>query len=169
MTLAVRVPGWAEGAAFTLNGAPVALDGVERGYARFRRLWREGDCLRMELALTPRLLQAHPAVEADAGRVALVRGPLVYCIEAADNPAPVHQLLLPADCCREVEHRPDLLGGVTVLKGVAYQPRATGDWLYAPVGDASRTDLRPVYLTAIPFYANANRGLVEMATWIRRA
>lgn len=167
MTLSVRVPGWAKGETFSLNGAAVAPDSVERGYARFRRAWRQGDTLRLDLPLAPRLVQAHPAVEADAARVAIVRGPLVYCVEAADNRGPVHQLVVPLDADLAAEHRPDLLGGVTVVMGSAILLQAEGDWLYAPIGEAGRIELVPVGLTAIPFYANANRGPVEMVTWLR--
>ncbi len=167
MTLAIRVPGWAKGETFSLNDRPHALDRVARGYGRVRRVWRKGDKLRLNIPLVPRLVRAHPAVEADAGRVAIVRGPLVYCVEGADNPTPVHELAIPAVADLDVEQRADLLGGVWVVKGTAYQPRTKGDWLYTPVDDVGRVELVPVQLTAIPFYANANRGLVEMATWLR--
>lgn len=169
LTLGVRVPGWAEGVAFSLRGAAVEPDSVERGYALFRRVWREGEVLRVELPLAARLIRANPAVEADVGRVAIVRGPLVYCVEATDNPGPVHLLSVPAEGGLEAEHRHDLLGGVTVVKGTAYLDRGKGDWLYAPADDTSLIAREEVALTAIPYHANSNRGPVEMTTWLRAA
>jgi DUF1680 family protein len=90
-------------------------------------------------------------VEADRGRVALMCGPLVYCLESPDNAGSLRNLSLPDDAAITTEDRADLLGGVTVLK-------MTG-----------RRGDQPAQLLAIPYYANANRGPVEMQTWIPRS
>jgi DUF1680 family protein len=94
-------------------------------------------------------------VEADRGRVALKRGPIVYCVESIDNGGQVGNLFLPDDAAITAEERPDLLGGVVTLKAEGRR--------IATDGSAS-----PVELIAIPYYATANRGPVEMKTWIPR-
>jgi uncharacterized protein len=114
--LRLRIPDWARGAAAKVNGeaAPLA---AERGYARLHRLWKKGDVVTLDLPMLAERLWAHPIVRADFGRVALRRGPLIYCIEEADNPgAPVHTLALPRSAPLEAQWRADLLGGATVLK-----------------------------------------------------
>ncbi len=80
--VSLRIPDWAAGATLTLNGAPVDLTASTRdGYARIEREWRPGDRLDLALPLVPRALWANPLVRQDAGRVAVLRGPLVYCAE----------------------------------------------------------------------------------------
>src|SRR5262249_40531746 len=80
--LRVRVPGWCRRASLALNGAPVDLQSVmDRGYAHLRRRWQKGDTVALTLDMPPERIYAHPEVAADAGRVALKRGPIVYCVE----------------------------------------------------------------------------------------
>jgi len=103
---------------------------------------------------------AHEAVEADRGRVALQRGPLVYALEGADHPdGRVRNLVLADESVLQTEHREHLLGGVVVITGpgraLAYDSR-------------DRVTRKEVTLTAIPYYAWANREPGEMAVWIPR-
>jgi DUF1680 family protein len=97
---------------------------------------------------------ADAKVKANVGRVALMRGPIVYCLEGADNDGKVLNLALPRDARFTPEHRPNLLGGVTALKGEAI----------ARGVDTSIDDL--VEITAIPYYAWNHRGPGEMMVWI---
>ena len=95
-SLKLRIPGWARSAIATVNGAPVAA-ATTRGYLSIDRRWQPGDTVALDLAMPPERIYAHPAVAADAGRV-LRRGPLVYCVEEADNAgAPVQRLRLHRD------------------------------------------------------------------------
>jgi len=105
---------------------------------------------------------AHPAVESDAGRVAVERGPLVYCAEAVDNDRPRHQYALPADA----EYREDLLGGVTTVETDASVPSLDGwaDELYRPVDE---TDAVDPLAALVPYYAWDNRDPGEMSVWLR--
>src|SRR5205085_6808441 len=116
--LRLRVPGWCRDARVAVNGAPVALDGlIERGYARLEREWHDADRVSLELDMPVERVYAHPDVRQDAGSVALMRGPLVYCFEQADQAQPVHRLRLPAAAPLEAHYEPKLLGGVVVITG----------------------------------------------------
>ena len=96
--VSLRIPGWARGASLAVNGAGLELGAVERdGYARIEREWRSGDRVDLDLPLVPRALWANPLVRQDAGRVALVRGPLVYCLEGVDCGAGLNAIALDAD------------------------------------------------------------------------
>ena len=164
--LYLRVPGWSEGAVLTVNGA--AWDGVVQAesYARLERTWHDGDTVRLLLPMPVRRIEAHPTVTNDLGHVALMRGPMVYCLEETDHPANVHAIALSPDASLSAAFEPDLLGGVTVLRGEGHAPDA-GSWddqLYRPVG---QTTQRPVRITAVPYYAWNNRDKGEMTVWVR--
>lgn len=164
-TLALRVPGWARDAGATLNGAPIDMSAVERGYLRITRFWEAGDVVALSLPMPVDRLHAHPDVRHDAGKVAMRRGPLVYCLEQQDNDVPVKRLRLPVGETPQSEWRADLLGGVTVLKSAAMVEDAAnwGTALY-------RTDAAPELpctLTAVPYYIWCNRGPNPMQVWLR--
>ena len=113
--LKLRAPGWAKGATATVNGQPVAL-GVERGYATIHRTWMKGDVVALHLPMPAERLHAHPRVRMDVGRVALRRGPLIYCVEEADNAGcAVQSLTLPRAAALKAERRADLFDGVVTL------------------------------------------------------
>jgi hypothetical protein len=164
----VRVPGWSRsrpvpsdlyrylgdaGSApkLALNGEAVPIV-LNHGYAVVTRTWRPGDVLTLDLPMTPRRVIADERVEADRGRVALERGPLVYCAEGADNGGSVLDLALPDDAAVHPKVRPDLLGGLTVLEAIARTP-----------------DGKTKPLVAIPYYAWSHRGAGEMAVWLQRS
>lgn len=165
--LRVRIPGWCTGARVTLNGAEQSPLNPERGYAVFRRTWRSGDTLELALPMPVERIHAHPRVQANAGRVALQRGPMVYCLEGVDQEEArrVHQLVIPADTAIRAEHRADLLGGVTVLRGsaIALRKEPWPDALYLPA--ERRPGVVPTEFTAIPYFANANRDACELIVW----
>lgn len=163
----LRIPGWARnqpvpgglyryadgvqpGWAVKVNGQPVRAR-PEKGYVRLARTWREGDIIELDLPMEVRRAEADPRVKADRGNVALERGPLVYCLEEADNGARVRDLAIPPDAGFSTGFERDLLGGVTVVRGRA------------------RLDGREVSFTAIPYYAWANRGAGAMAVWLKGA
>ena len=161
--ICLRVPAWSADAAVRINGKRAPFR-VRKGYARIARTWRPGDRIDLQLDMPILRLRSHPAVVANAGRVALQRGPLVYCVEEVDNKADVRTLALPADAKLRAAHRPKLLGGVTVLTGSALAPKAArGDALYS----AARAPSRKAPMTAVPYYAWANRAAGSMAVWLR--
>ena len=117
--------------------------------------------------MEPRLVMAHPLVEECRTQVAVMRGPMLYCLESHDLPTgvPTHEILLPRDVTLTARHDPDLLGGVTVLEGEARR-LPQGEWtgtLYRPV---TNTSPGPIPIRLIPYYAWANRGVGEMTVWL---
>jgi DUF1680 family protein len=172
--LHVRIPGWArnepvpsdlyrfadapsEPVVLRVNGETVPLD-LEKGFARVERRWAKGDSVELNLPMPVRRVVAHPSVEADQGRVALQRGPLVYAAEWPDNPdGHVRNLLLPDDSRLASEFRADLLNGVQVVKGKA---------VALAKSEQGQVRRREQELVAIPYYAWANRGPGEMAVWL---
>lgn len=165
-TLKLRIPAWTENPSVSVNGAPVDVAAnTQKGYLSIGRTWAPGDTIAMDLPMPVRRLYAHPRVRMDVGRVALSRGPLVYCIEQPDNPdALVSELKLPRSSTIIAEEQPDLLGGITILKADAIA-LSEGDWrdsLYRTTPPAEA----PATLTAIPYYIWSNRGPSRMQVWI---
>jgi DUF1680 family protein len=147
-----------------VNGAAVT-PAVVQGYAEMRRVWKPGTTVDIEFPMPVERVKAHPLVEANAGRVALMRGPLVYCVESFDNETPVQVLSLPLDTELTAEFREDVLGGVAVIRGRALvEASPPGGLLYFPF--SRRASVKQTPFTAIPYYANANRGPVDMLVWL---
>ncbi|HDQ43963.1 MAG TPA: glycoside hydrolase family 127 protein [bacterium] len=165
--LYVRVPAWVadrplpgdlyrfaddypETVELTVNGNPVGFK-TDRGYAVIDRRWKPGDVVELDLPMPVRRVLAHEKVKDNLKRVALIRGPLTYCAEWADNDGRVRDLLIPDQAVFEPVHRQDLWQGVTVIQG----------------GVTDSSGNRRV-LTAIPYYAWSHRGPGEMAVWLPR-
>jgi uncharacterized protein len=167
-TLFLRLPAWCTGATLTVNGESTTQQLTPGAYLPLRRRWQAGDTVTLTLPMPARRLAAHPHVLADQGRVALARGPLVYCLEGADHPGvDVWDVSLPPLAELQADPAPDLLDGVVVLRGegVVEQPAAGSDGLYHPT--PSGVERRPVPLTFIPYYAWANRAAGPMLVWLR--
>ncbi|WP_273369229.1 glycoside hydrolase family 127 protein, partial [Alicyclobacillus herbarius] len=166
-TLALRLPGWCANPAVRVNGEVVDLATTVRdGYAHLSRTWEPGDVVELELPMQPLRIFPHPELREDAGRVALQYGPIVYCLEEADNGANLRDITLPRESEITAQYQPDLLGGVVTLETVGYRSDASATdvlYTYAPTGRI-QTQLR-----AIPYYAWANREPGEMTVWIREA
>jgi DUF1680 family protein len=176
--LFLRVPGWCEtGAALAVNGKPCADPLRPGSYAELQRDWRTGDVVEFDLPMPVRKVAAHPYVTENAGRVALMRGPLLYCLEQVDHrPAggrdiDLRDLVLPADAALSPRFEPDLLGGVTVLRGFATLMRPGRGWektLYQAAGEAEEEPGGWVVgFRAVPYYAWANREAGAMRVWVR--
>jgi len=162
----LRVPGWCKGASIKVNGQAVTAE-VVNGYATIHRTWAKGDQIALDLPMPAERHFAHPAVVMDAGRVALKRGPLVYCIEEADNPGgAVQRLKLPRESELVVRQRPDLFDGVVTLTAPATAiDEAEWHTLYRTTPPSEG----PATLTALPYYLWANRGQGSMLVWIPEA
>jgi DUF1680 family protein len=176
LALHVRVPGWAQGRpvpsdlyryaeteaatfSLTVNGAPVKSE-IVQGFAVLRRTWKAGDAVELSLPMPVRRVLSHEKVAADAGRVALERGPVVYCAEAVDNGGRAFNLVLPDDAPLQATYRKELLGGVTVVTGRALALQAGED------GRSVAT--REQDFLAVPYHVWAHRGDGEMAVWLPR-
>jgi len=165
-TLFLRIPAWASGARLTVNGAAQAARAGE--YAALRRTWQPGDRVVLDLPMSVRLTCANPLVAENTGKVAVERGPLVYCVEQLDHAdVSIFELLLDPAAGFKEEFRPDLLGGVVLLKhrGRAWRTPLTQEPLYAPWPPPRRAT-RPVEVTLIPYYTFHNRGITAMRVWL---
>lgn len=160
--LKLRIPGWCHGATLTVNGEALAVNPVN-GYVTIERVWRKGDVVALDLPMQPTRLYANPGVVMDAGRVALKRGPLVYCVEEADNPGGrVQRFRLPRESEISVVARPDLYGAVSLKASAVEIEEKSFTELYRTTPPAERQSA----LTAIPYYLWANRGNGSMVVWI---
>jgi uncharacterized protein len=173
VTMHLRIPGWAKGrplptdlyryadaaaepVALTVNGEGSSLQ-EQRGYATIARSWRAGDVVELKLPMPARRVLAHAKVTADAGLVAVERGPLVYCAEGADHDGRALDLVLPDDARLTPVSQPNVLGGITVLRGPG-QRITTG-------ADGVRRS-EPAELTLVPYYAWNHRGAGPMTVWL---
>ena len=164
--ISLRIPAWAFGAALTVNGQNESPPSAN-AYATLERHWRVGDLIELDLPMNVRLLEANPRVEACRNHVAVMRGPLVYCLESPDLPenVPVCDIRIPRDIQLKQHFDPELLGGITVLEGEAnaMESRTWGQSLYRELNSCNSVVL-PIRL--IPYYAWSNRGISEMTVWI---
>jgi uncharacterized protein len=172
-TLYMRIPGWASAAKVTVNGS--AVTGVTAGqYLPVKRRWVAGDRVRLQLDMTPQVVRANPRVQDNRGRVAIQRGPLVYCIEQLDQPGVASLTDLALTVGREqgkefrIEVRKNLLGGIVVLQhpGVYFDKPLSQEPLYQLSEKAAVNVGRAVSLTLIPYYAWANREPSAMQVWV---
>ncbi|WCJ60344.1 glycoside hydrolase family 127 protein [Fontisphaera persica] len=175
--LHVRIPGWArqqpvpsdlyrylEGGAdagaprLTVNRRSQPLQ-MDKGFAVIDRTWRSGDVVELTLPMPPRRVLSHPAVKANERRVAIERGPIVYCAEAVDNGGRALNLVLDDQAPLRTEWRPGLLHGVTVVKARGQAVTRTSD---------GRVVTQPTEINLVPYYAWNHRGVGEMAVWLPR-
>jgi DUF1680 family protein len=173
--LHVRIPRWCQGpsspddlyrpenrpldgaARLKVNGKMVENLQIVRGYATLHRRWKSGDVLQLSLDMPVQRVNANVHVEAAKGRVALMRGPIVYCFEGADNGGAVQNLVIPTGTKFTTKYQRNLLGGVTILTGTATGVFKT---------PANQVVSVPFQVTATPYYANANRGTCQMQVWM---
>ncbi|MGI4820369.1 MAG: glycoside hydrolase family 127 protein [Janthinobacterium lividum] len=171
--LLVRIPGWARNeampsslytfeqpsaqqATIKVNGKPVTYK-LQNGYAVLSRKWRKHDVVEVTLPMEVRRVHANPLVKDDLGKVALQRGPVMYCAEWQDNNGKTSNIIVPADATFKSNYQPGLLNGVATL--TATVPVVQVDASATSVSTTPRT------LVAIPYYAWANRGKGEMTVW----
>ena len=169
-TLCLRIPGWALGrpvpsdlysfsdskvapVTLKLNGQTVPATPGADGYVHLQREWQSGDAVELDMPMPIQRVEANKNIKADEGKVALMRGPLVYCLEEVDQPEnDLTHLVLTKTAELRAERRAELLGGVTIITGQAL--------------DEGR---RPAAFTAVPYYAWANRDKGAMSVWLEQA
>jgi len=162
--VALRIPEWCRGASLKVNGKLVR-GRVVKGYVRIVRRWEEGDQIELSMPMPVERMEANPRVRQDAGRVALQRGPVVYCLEEVDNGRHLSDLILPRSAKLTTQFKPSLLGGVVVIKGKA-QRRDMSKWtgrLYRSL----ETTYKTVPIKAVPYAVWTNRKPGEMLVWIQ--
>ena len=141
--LRLRIPAWCESYTLSVNGGPVAF-AVEKGYAILERTWKDGDQVTLKLEMPVQMVAADPRVKEDEGLRAIQRGPVVYCLEEADNAEGFDSLFLTENTRFETSALPDKLGGIVEISAV----NGAG------------------HLTYIPYYAWDNRAPGKMKVWI---
>ena len=171
--LLVRIPGWAQNEAVpsdlysyaskwdqkvpvTINGKAVEYT-IEKGYAVLKRKWKKGDVVQVNLPMEVRKVVANEHVKDDIGKVALQRGPLMYCAEWPDNGGKAANIIVPANATFTSQYKPDLLHGVVVLQSEV--PVVQINEATESIATTKKT------MTAIPYYAWAHRGKGEMIVW----
>ena len=172
--IALRIPSWAENEvlpgnlyafadgknpvySIKINGKYAAFE-IEKGYAILAEKWKKGDEIQISLPLETRRVKADSRVKDNIGKVALMRGPMVYCVEWPDFESKrVLNLVLPTDSKLKTTFKPDFLGGVAVIEGKGSSVKKT---------EAGKLTDSPVNITAIPYFTWANRGSGEMAVWL---
>ena len=172
-TMKLRIPGWVRGNVLpgdlysyadnqkpayqvSVNGQTVESD-VNDGYLSIARKWKKGDVVEVHFDMIPRIVKANPKVEADHGRVAVERGPIVYCAEWPDNRFNVHSILLNQHPQFKVTDKPELLYGIRQI---------TTDAQALSYDKAGKLVTKDVELTLIPYYSWAHRGEGDMEVWL---
>lgn len=165
IALRPRIPAWAGSAQISVNGGEAAT--FAAGYASLTRVWKTGDSVQITLPMEVQILEGHPQILGNRGRVAIRRGALVYCIEGTDNAgADAWDVALTKETRLSARFEPDVLNGVVVLQGEGVLLDLSG-WegaLYRAYTPAKPP--KPYALTAIPYYAWANREAGAMQVWL---
>lgn len=168
----LRIPGWATGnpvpgelyaylnpgkenqPEIKVNGKAATYT-LEKGYAKIERRWQKGDVIELTLPMEVKKVLANEKVEAGRGRLALEYGPVVYCVEEADNTY-TEQIMIDRNSSYTAEYDSSLLGGLTVLTGEANVISI----------DNNKVTARKQQIKAIPYYAWNHRGQGSMAVWL---
>ncbi len=163
--LRLRVPGWCAGPVVPrVNGQAQPDAARERGYLVLRRPWKDGDRVEVDLPMPVRRLEAHPLVAEAAGRVALARGPIVYCLEQCDQSAPVSALTIPAGAeLRPGPAEPRLLGARGLVGTAAFLEAAPSGELYR---EARARSPKAAPVKAVPYAFWDNREAGPMQVWV---
>lgn len=166
-TLGLRIPGWYRKASLTVNGEAVELNDrcVQHGYAKITRRWKDGNTIELNFDMPIEIMQANPNVRANIGKVAIMRGPVVFCLEETDNGSNLPAIVLPRNAKLTATYDDRLLDGTIVITGEALRIDES-DWddtLYRPTD----TTLAPITITAIPYGLWGNRTAGEMLVWLR--
>ncbi len=163
----IYVPAWCETATVAVNNeAPRGARPCS--YLEVRRTWHPGDTIVLELPMPITLQEADPRVREDIGSVAIQRGPVVYCLESPDNPnVPMRDVELHLEEPLRADAKPKLLGGIVTIEATGLYPEPGQDRgpLYRDLGSV-KLEMEEPRMTAIPYYAWANRGPSQMVVWI---
>lgn len=163
----LRIPGWAKNATIKINGEKAPMSAEAGTYVKLSRKWKKSDVIELDLPMPARLMEANPLVEETRNQVAVMRGPIVYCIESPDlEGSSIFDVVIPS----KIQFKPvkeNIAGAqITMLQGDALlQPPV--DWsaeLYQSV--ETKDDLQKLNIKLVPYFAWGNRGKSEMAVWM---
>ncbi|MNV32920.1 Non-reducing end beta-L-arabinofuranosidase [compost metagenome] len=163
--IALRIPSWSLGMEISVNGEALnTAENIEQGYLVIRRMWRAGDIIEVNDPMEAHRIYAHPNLRADAQKVTIQRGPLVYCLESIDNGEPLSSISLKEDGELTAAFDETFLGGAVVVEadGLRVDQESWSGGLYS----REKAPLQSVKVKAVPYYLWGNRGSGEMKVWI---
>ncbi len=165
--LKLRIADWFEDTTVLINGVNIDLDGkITNGYLIVDQAWNDGDLLEIRAELSVKRVYSHPLIKGNLGRVALQRGPIVYCLESADQSGiDLERIHLPSSATIQANYEDHLLGGVTVLTGAAHVD-SVEDWADA-LYRSEPPEAEKILFKAIPYFAWDNRDPGQMKVWLR--
>lgn len=164
----IHIPGWCREWSLRINGEPVRA-AAEHGYVHLLRRWMDRDEIEVDMSIKPVLMEADPRVRQDGGRVALMRGPVVYCLEEIDNGRNLHDISVPIrgntirECRQSFENTTEVI--TLVLDAVRYH---TETWTSGRLYQPAQEERTPVTVKAVPYFVWGNRGFGEMLVWMNR-
>ena len=175
--LCLRIPDWARGTLdstdlysfvtpgqpsvrASVNGRSIPVESIEDGWLRINRRWKDGDTVVLQLPMTVKRVRANEKIAADRGKIALMRGPVVYCLEAADHDANVPNMTLPRHAELVAQFEKDLIEGVITITGAGKVHNL------AIVDGEMKQRTRSADIKAVPYYAWDNRSPGAMKVWI---
>lgn len=166
-SIVLRIPGWASDASLKVNGQCIKNDVQAGKYHSIERLWSTGDTIELNLPMPVQLIQANPLVEELQNQVAIMRGPIVYCLEAVDLPKDVviTRITVSRNIKLEPRHDGNLLGGVTALEGKA-ELFEDDDWADKLYRKLKPQEPQQIDIRLIPYYTWDNRGECDMTVWM---
>lgn len=167
LTLRLRIPQWANGATATVNGKPIQATPKSGSYLPIQRAWKKGDVIQLTLPMQPRLMQAHPKAEQLRNQVAVMRGPILYCLESTDltQQQNIDDIYIPSNTTFNVSPTNKLPFGTQLITAQALH-RPEKNWtneLYRPL---TPTPTQPIQINLIPYFTWANRGPSSMTVWL---
>ena len=162
--LAIRIPSWCASYQSTINDQLIGAE-LNKGYLKLERVWRRGDRIELNLEMPVGLIRAHPKVREDIGKVAIQRGPLIYCLEETDNGNRLWETVLSRNSKLSAEFAAELCGGAVVIRGDAERLR-TDDVTNQLYGKAEAIRTEAVKIQAVPYYLWGNREPGEMLVWM---
>jgi DUF1680 family protein len=172
-TISLRQPAWSPSTSITINDEKSRLLVSQNGYFLLDQEWKTGDVIEMEMTLVPVFEEANPRVDAVRGCVAIQFGPLVFCLESHDQQVNGGLQDIRVNTKKPLipRWRNDLLGGVLTMEASGYlvDMETWNERLYRSANRHAEPERKEIKLTAIPYYAWANRGIASMRVWIPRA
>jgi DUF1680 family protein len=163
-SIALRIPQWSRTHRVSINGKPLPAGQLQNGYLYINRPWQKNDRISLELDMRVNLIESHPLVEETRNQVAVIRGPLVYCLESADlSGSGVFNVAVPVSAAFTTA---DIKLSGSKIRVLETMGKSTGEsWSGGLYRSVQKSD-RMVPLRFIPYFAWANRGMGDMSVWL---
>ncbi|RKR12194.1 hypothetical protein CLV91_2319 [Maribacter vaceletii] len=160
----LRIPEWASGTTIKVNGEDAGIEVTPKTFAKLERTWKKGDVISMNIPMDINFVEGDPRIEETRNQVAIKRGPLVYCIESPDLPegTSILDVYIPQNAKLKANHRPDFLGGVTMIDGEIKLRTQNENTMYRKLEEPSWKTVKSSF---VPYFAWSNRGESEMTVF----